>query len=103
MKIRTLVGLAVFPCLALAAESVVEVPISGISSSALLVNSKARKLYVGGGHMNGEWGLWVYGIQADGSTTATDERVYPEPLDRRLNSNYDFPAVTSLVLSPRLA
>lgn len=73
--------LAVLPAVLSAAEQVIEVPPSGLG--AIFVNSKARKLYVGWGHQEGEYekGLFVFDIDADGTLTGHDERVYPNSPD----------------------
>ncbi len=71
-----------FPCLLLGAEQVVEVPPVSYNG-ALFVNAKARKLYAGWGQQEGEYekGLFVYDIQADGTLTGSDERIYPNSPD----------------------
>ncbi|MBI4025546.1 MAG: hypothetical protein HY360_11240 [Verrucomicrobia bacterium] len=88
-----------------AAEQVIEAP--NFYNGAMLVNSKARKLYAGWGAAEGEWekGLWVFDIQPDGSITGSDERTYPNSPDPFLTQpgsgpNTFFRMVGFMLLSP---
>ncbi len=86
MKIRMLYVFLTFAwcfptrCL-LAIEQIIEVPT--VYNGALLVNSKAHKLYAGWGDMAGtpDQVLWVFDIQPDSTISATDERCYPNSQD----------------------
>ncbi len=87
------------------AEQVVEVP-SVTFNGAIFVNAKARKLYVGWGHQEGDYekGLFVYDIQADGTVSGSDERNYPNSPDPFITQpdfapTYFFRAVACILLS----
>jgi hypothetical protein len=84
----------------IAKEKIVTVQIPGHGRGCLHVNSKARKLYMGGGDpASGNWRLIVYDIDADGTVTGTDERVYPDPSTQTtVSGNYH--SCASILSSP---
>jgi hypothetical protein len=89
----------------LAGEGFIEVSLP--SAGAMLVNSKARKLYVGWGQAEAEAekGLYVFDIEADGSIFGTDERIYPSspdpiPPGPPENPLYYIRSVGSMALAP---